>query len=224
MVAQLTISGINTANLNQGQRDGVACVVCADEDGSMVPVGHVDGVQVFAHPTCIAQPADEAHDTALVVGPIHNADARAFLRGHAIDVAEQTGTIATFALHTDYSVTDFDALYVLGVAAELRDCATLVLIAEALAAGVPVYDASHPQEAGYCGCGLAQSVRVLRDDKGAIVCHECRDLTMGCSHCGAYGDAEELALVEEGASFHPVHLTCLEEARRSQPGEVFATA
>ncbi|MFJ2417273.1 hypothetical protein [Streptomyces brevispora] len=211
-------------NLTPAQREGFSCVVCDGFDGSMSPAGHVDGVQVFAHPTCIAQPADEAHSTALVVGPIHNADARAFLRGHAIDVAVQTGTITTYALHTDYSVTDFGALYVLGVATELRDCATLVLIAEALAAGMPVYDASHPQEAGYCGCGLAQSVRVLRDDKGAIVCHECRDLTMGCSHCGEYGDAEELTLVEGGSSFHPVHTECLAEARRAQPGEVFATA
>ncbi|MFF1919695.1 hypothetical protein ACFVW8_03850 [Streptomyces sp. NPDC058221] len=212
------------SHLTPAQLDGVACIVCDDESGTMIPVGHHEGNQLFAHRSCNVQPADDAHDTALVVGPIETADDRDFLRGHAVDVAAQTGTIATYALHTDYSVTDFGAMYVLGNAAELRDCATLVLIAEALAAGIPVYDASHPQEAGRCGCGLVQSVRVLRDRHGDIVRHECLGLTMGCAHCGEYGDAEELTLVEEGATFHPVHTTCLAEARRSQPGEKFATA
>ncbi|WP_329159083.1 hypothetical protein OHB49_08140 [Streptomyces sp. NBC_01717] len=162
--------------------------------------------------------------TALVVGPIDTADARDFLRGHAIDVAEQTGTVATYALHADYTVTDFDAVYVLGRAAELRDCATLVLVAEALAAGMPVHEASNPQAAGYCVCGLAQSVHVLRDRHGVIQCHECQGLTMGCAHCGEYGDAEELTLVEEGATFSPVHAACLAEARRVRPGAAYVTA
>ncbi|WP_406326666.1 hypothetical protein OG784_27350 [Streptomyces sp. NBC_01617] len=169
-------------------------------------------------------PDETPASTVLVVGPIHNGDARDFLRGHAVDVAEQTGAVATFALHTNYSVTAYDAVYVLGHAAELRDCATLVLVAEALAAGMPVHDASSPQEAGYCVCGLAQTVRVLRDRHGVIQCHECLGLTMGCAHCGEYGDAEELTLVEDGATFHPVHITCLEEAQRAQPGAVFVTA
>lgn len=35
--------------LNAMQRDGLACIRCGREHGSMVPVGRVDGVQVFAH-------------------------------------------------------------------------------------------------------------------------------------------------------------------------------
>ncbi|MFF4779383.1 hypothetical protein ACFY05_41870 [Microtetraspora fusca] len=33
--------------LTPAQRDGLACIRCGDETAPMVPVGHVDGVQVF---------------------------------------------------------------------------------------------------------------------------------------------------------------------------------
>ena len=33
-------------------RDGRACVYCGNGGGAMVPIGHVDGCQVFAHEDC----------------------------------------------------------------------------------------------------------------------------------------------------------------------------
>lgn len=34
------------------QLDGLACVECGRTDGAMMPVGVVDGAQVFAHEEC----------------------------------------------------------------------------------------------------------------------------------------------------------------------------
>lgn len=42
--------------LTDEQRDGLACVVCGADTAPMRPVGHVDGVQVFA---CTSHVADE---------------------------------------------------------------------------------------------------------------------------------------------------------------------
>ncbi|MDW4918469.1 hypothetical protein [Streptomyces californicus] len=157
------------------------------------------------------------HTNVLVVGPTRTADDRAFLEGYAVDVAEQTGTVATYALHNDYSVTDFDAVYVVGTATKLRDANGLVLIAEALVAGMPVYDSANPQEAGHCVCGLGQNVQPLRDERGDIQCFECAGLTLGCAHCGEYSDVEELEIVKRGNTFSPVHSTCIAEARKAHP-------
>ncbi|MYX02248.1 MULTISPECIES: hypothetical protein [unclassified Streptomyces] len=164
------------------------------------------------------------HTNVLVVGPTRTADDRAFLQGYAVDVAEETGTVATYALHNDYSVTDFDALYVVGTATTLRDASGLVLVAEALAAGMEVYDSAHPQEAGYCVCGLGQNVQPLRDERGDIQCFECSGLTMGCAHCGESADVEELEIVKKGSTFSPVHSTCITEARREHPRAKIVTA
>ncbi|MET9206652.1 hypothetical protein ABZW38_16030 [Streptomyces bacillaris] len=163
------------------------------------------------------------HTNVLVVGPTRTADDRAFLKGYAVDVAEQTGTVTTFALHNDYRVTDFDALYVVGTVTTLRNANGLVLVAEALAAGMPVYDSASPQEAGHCVCGLAQSVQPLRDERGDIQCFECSGLTMGCAHCGEWADAEELEIVKRGSTFSPVHSTCIAEARREHPRSKIVT-
>ncbi|MEU7096073.1 hypothetical protein [Kitasatospora aureofaciens] len=40
------------ADLNEVQKDGSACVACDGRDGPMIPVGRVDGTQVFAHDGC----------------------------------------------------------------------------------------------------------------------------------------------------------------------------
>jgi hypothetical protein len=39
-------------DLNELQADGQSCVACDDSWGPMIPVGRVDGCQVFAHEAC----------------------------------------------------------------------------------------------------------------------------------------------------------------------------
>lgn len=38
--------------LSDDQRDGRACVTCGRDDRPMVPVGHLNGVQIFACTAC----------------------------------------------------------------------------------------------------------------------------------------------------------------------------
>lgn len=44
---------LNPATLTPAQADGIACIICAGEDGLMSPAGTVDGWQVFAHAGCL---------------------------------------------------------------------------------------------------------------------------------------------------------------------------
>lgn len=50
--------------LTEAQRDGLACVYCGRQGDAMVPVGEIDGVQVFAHAemsaTCPRHPSEGA--------------------------------------------------------------------------------------------------------------------------------------------------------------------
>uniref|UniRef100_A0AAU2W0K3 Uncharacterized protein n=1 Tax=Streptomyces sp. NBC_00008 TaxID=2903610 RepID=A0AAU2W0K3_9ACTN len=218
------------AHLTPSQLSGVACILCADENGEMIPVSHLDGVQIFAHVDCGAQPAPVSDApaparTALVVGPTSTDSERRRLRKFAIEVAAQVGAITTFALHTDYSVGAFEAVYVLGRATELRNADCLVLVAEALAARMDVFDVPKPGSCGTCDCGRSVTVHPRWDREGALVCTECAGWAPECAHCGEDdGDFVALEIVEDGHSFHPVHPSCLTEARRSQPGAVFAIA
>lgn len=50
--AHASVDGVDCAQLNEAQRDGRACLRCGGEDGGMVPVGRIDGVQVFVHRVC----------------------------------------------------------------------------------------------------------------------------------------------------------------------------
>ncbi|MFH9726255.1 hypothetical protein ACH4M4_25330 [Streptomyces sp. NPDC017254] len=54
MVAQTSSPRLDVATLTESQRDGVACVACNGDRGRMVPVGTLDGVQLFEHPSCAA--------------------------------------------------------------------------------------------------------------------------------------------------------------------------
>lgn len=44
--------------LSAAQRDGRACLRCGDEGGTMVSLGRLDGVEVFAHAGCGVGSAD----------------------------------------------------------------------------------------------------------------------------------------------------------------------
>ncbi|WP_328896411.1 hypothetical protein [Streptomyces sp. NBC_00236] len=162
--------------------------------------------------------------TALVVGPTSTAAQRNRLRAFAIDVAAQVGAQTTYALHTDYSVTDFEAVYVLGTATKLRDADCLVLVAEALAASMEVVDAPDPKDCGTCDCGRSVTVHPRQTPWGELACVECAGWAPLCVHCGEdHEDFKPLTIVEMGETFHLVHPDCLTEARGMYPGNAFAT-
>ncbi|WP_328336571.1 hypothetical protein [Streptomyces violaceus] len=190
------------------QLDGIACIVCADEDGVMAPVGTVDGCQIFAHRSCVDKPAPAPFGPAfLVVGPLATDDDVDNLRGYAMDVATEMGAPTVYATHTDYSVTDFAAVFVLGSIAELRDAPTLVLVAEALAAGMQVLEPQSPQVAGRCDeCGQAQTVRTVTDEYGDTLCAGCRE-EVTCAWCTEASDAT-MEVVERGEMWVPAHAAC----------------
>ncbi|MFI7017900.1 hypothetical protein [Streptomyces sp. NPDC050164] len=153
----------------------------------------------------------------LVVGALATADDVDNLRGYSLDIADQIGVPATYALHADYDVTQFAAVYTTGTVTELRDAPTLVLLAEALAVGMEVHEPQSPQEAAVCVCGQAQTVRTVVDEQGEVWCAECRGET-GCAWCGEYPDMEDVEIVESGATFYPLHADCLAGIRRASPG------
>lgn len=149
----------------------------------------------------------------LVLGSIDTADDVDNLHGYALDVADQMGVPATYATHVDYTVTDYVAVYTTGTVTELRDAPTLVLLAEALAAGMEVYEPQSPQEAATCVCGQAQTVRTVVGHDGEVWCAECRGET-GCAWCGEWPDMEDVEIVEHDSTFYPVHASCLAGIRR----------
>jgi len=157
----------------------------------------------------------------LVVGPVGTPDDVANLRGLAHDVADQMGVPATYALHTDYNVTDFAAVYLTGTVTELRDAPTLVLIAEALAVHIDVYDPQSPRDAAPCVCGQVQTVRTVVGEDGDVWCAECRGET-ACAWCFERSDTEDLEIVESGDTWVPLHAECLEGMRRQGSGVLVA--
>ncbi|MFE6128841.1 hypothetical protein ACFQ6Q_11300 [Streptomyces sp. NPDC056437] len=160
----------------------------------------------------------------LVVGPTATPDDVDNLRGYALDVADQIGVSATYALHNEYRVTDFEAVYVLCASTELHDTVGLVLMAEALAAGMPVHEPQSPREAAQCVCGQSQTVRTVIGEDGSVWCAECRDEVAGCAHCAELPDMEEMALVDRDSTWIPVHAGCLATAVATIPGAEFVTA
>ncbi|MCT9140353.1 hypothetical protein [Streptomyces violarus] len=197
------------ARLTPAQLDGIACIVCADEDGAMTPVGTVDGCQVFAHRACVDDETTPAlfGPAFLVVGPVETADDVDNLRGYAMDVATELGAPTVYATHSDYSVTDFEAVFLLGSVTELRDAPTLVLVAEALAAGVQVLEPQSPQMAATCDeCGQVQTVRTVTDEYGDTLCASCRE-EVTCAWCTEASDAT-METVERGEMWVPAHAAC----------------
>ncbi|MYS37906.1 hypothetical protein K388_00316 [Streptomyces sp. KhCrAH-43] len=162
--------------------------------------------------------------TALVVGPISTADERDRLRKFGIDVAVQVGAQVTVALHTDHAVSDYEAVYTLGSRVELRDSEGLVLVAEALAAGMEVEDTPDPKDCGTCDCGRLVTVHPRWNREGELVCTECSGWAPECAHCASdHSDFEPLEIVPIDDTFYPVHPACLAEARQMYAGCEFAT-
>ncbi|MGW2041066.1 hypothetical protein [Streptomyces virginiae] len=220
--SRMTIPGVDVSTLTTPQLDGVACVVCANERRPMRPVGTIDGGQVFGCVTCLdAEPSGPV----LVVGPVFTDDNAADLRAFAFDVADQTGTAATFAEHSDYVVTEFAAVYVSSLDWADEDTTALVLVAEALAAGVPVHGPMSPQDATSCElCGMSLDIRpFVGRRRGDVLCGVCRHDDVECSWCGEDADDHDMQPCLNGDTWRLVHAGCVDEGRRVHGPRAFVT-
>ncbi|WP_432159008.1 hypothetical protein [Streptomyces sp. bgisy153] len=169
------LAHIDPAQLTPAQLDGIACLVCAVEDGPMVPVGVVNGCQVFAHRVCVDRPAHAG--MILVVGsttPDDYADVRAF----AADVADRLRFPAVVAVGRDYDPTEYEGV-VLADGWE-RSPASAGLGAEALLSDVccltarDVYEHPVNTVCGHCGERDPEAAPVWLDERWTTsVCPGC---------------------------------------------------
>ncbi|MFI9175730.1 hypothetical protein [Streptomyces lincolnensis] len=218
------MSYIDTTSLTQLQLDGVTCAICGQlDDRPMVPVGPAPSglVDLYAHGECV-EPTPWG---VLVIGPLGTpADVEA-LREVACEIAYELGVATTYATHTDHSVTDFGAVYLTGTVTELRDAPTLVLVGEAIAAGIPVHDPLTADEVTECLCGLiCRYTRPYVDGRGGVHCNECSGKS-GCAWCGEWNDTEDLEFVESDDTWFPLHAECLAGIRAtSKERALLATA
>jgi hypothetical protein len=135
MFAQLTAR--QAVNLTQSQREGIACIVCGDEERPMRPVGTVDNGQVFACAPCLDTQAPAKPGVVLVVGNAETEADRADLTSFGSDVADRLRMPAEIAIGREYNVTDYEAVVlcdswtysinsvVLGIEAQEADMACL---------------------------------------------------------------------------------------------------
>ncbi|WP_394435755.1 hypothetical protein [Streptomyces sp. SGAir0957] len=143
----------------------------------------------------------------LVVAPVGTPADVERLRAYGLSVATELGAPATYATHNEHRVTDFDAVYCMTPSTSLRDRVGLLLVAEALLAGIPVYEPQAAEDVDTCDCGQVQSVRTVRGDDGAVWCAECREES-ACAWCFEWNDMEDLDVVEHGTTWVPLHPGC----------------
>ncbi|MEU2116168.1 hypothetical protein ABZ567_11025 [Streptomyces sp. NPDC016459] len=111
MFAHTLSPRIDVATLTPAQRDGVACAVCAGERGYMVPVDMLDGIQLFAHASCVSDAVrQDAAGVVLVVGDASTPDALDDLTMAASDVADRMGMFARVAVGRQYNVADYESV------------------------------------------------------------------------------------------------------------------
>ena len=228
MFAQLTVPGSEILPGDVLKRYPSSPVAMAEDVDPSYPNSRTlrmaNGTWYFCSPVqeyVVLREVDErapAYGPVLALGPIDTPDQIDSLRGHAFDVADQMGVPATYATHVDYTVTDYVAVYLTGTVTELRDAPTLVLLGEALAAGMEVHEPQAPQDAAVCVCGQAQTVRTVVDERGDVWCAECRGET-GCAWCGEWPDMEDVEIIERGDTFYPAHVVCLDGMRRASSAD-----
>ncbi|MFF3330001.1 hypothetical protein ACFYWX_10650 [Streptomyces sp. NPDC002888] len=157
-----------------------------------------------------------APSLALVVGPTNTPSDIEHLRHVAFNITFELGAPAVYATHTDHRVTDFAAVYLTGDVTSLRDASTLVLVGEALAAGVPVHEPLTDDESVTCDCGLVHHyTRPHVDERGEVWCAECSG-DSACTWCLEWNDVEDLEIVESGEAYVPLHAGCLDGIRRAE--------
>ncbi|MFI5795160.1 hypothetical protein [Streptomyces sp. NPDC051677] len=155
-----------------------------------------------------------APERVLVVGPTDIPADVERLRDVARDVAYELGRPATYATHTDYDVTAFAAVYSVRPLTSLRTAPALVLVAEAMLAGVEVHEPLKADEVTTCGCGLvSRHTRPHVDERGIVWCAECLS-DDACAHCGEAFDMEDAEFVQRDDTWFPIHAGCLAPGHR----------
>ncbi|MCQ9134129.1 hypothetical protein [Streptomyces hilarionis] len=147
----------------------------------------------------------------LVTGPASTpADVKA-LRALAYNIAYELGRAVTWATGTDHDVRDYAAVYTTCPVTELSTDPALLLVGEALAAGVDVGEPLSADEVVECPCGLVgRHTRIPVGEDGEPHCNECR----GADVCGWCGESleDDATLVERGTAFYPLHPACAAES------------
>ncbi|MFF2716090.1 hypothetical protein [Streptomyces sp. NPDC058011] len=217
MVAR--VAPLHFGNLTPAQLDGVACVVCAGEDGEMIPAGHVDGCQVFVHPGCDVRPLHP--NTVLVTGPCSTPAEIADLTAHAFDVTDQLGVNTIVATSTSHLVSDYAGIVVVGTSltsgtkGRRMDIVAAALEAEALAHRVPVIVPQAVTEAASCeACGQSQTIATVRNHHGEVFCADCRGAAQGCAWCLIDEESEP---VSTGSGFMPMCGPCADVEKVLHP-------
>ncbi|MDO0916807.1 hypothetical protein QQM39_40160 [Streptomyces sp. DT2A-34] len=95
----------DSTNPTPAQLDGI---VCAGEDGPMVPVATVDGWQIFAHRMCV-EPTPRS-GVVLVVGDTSSRVALEDLVAFAYDCADRLQMPAKVAVGRGYDVSQYEAV------------------------------------------------------------------------------------------------------------------
>ncbi|WP_329177122.1 hypothetical protein OG754_26740 [Streptomyces decoyicus] len=165
----------------------------------MIPVGEVDGCQIFAHPLCVAMDDEAATSVPpvapipavtkfLLVGPVDTAAERDDLTALGFDLAEELlmpVTVAT-SMH-GHDVTEFEAVLIYGDVTKAVTAA--VIWAEALEAGVPTYDVD--DRLNLCAvCNRNQHLGTP-DEDGDVVCVLCEGGGFNCAWCSEDDDRPE---------------------------------
>ncbi|MCX4825112.1 hypothetical protein OG883_35680 [Streptomyces sp. NBC_01142] len=199
MYATITIPGVDILTLTPAQLDGIACVVCEGEDGAMVPVGTVDGCQVFAHVGCAERPTTNT-GPVLIVGACQSDAERSDLYAFAFDVTDQLCRPTVVATHDHFDVRQFAAVVVYGPSLEDEQPAPMdpyaaVLEAEAHAYGVPVVAPQSVHLTAACdACAQVQTIATARNECGEVFCVDCRGESAGCAWCFEDEPTEPLAV------------------------------
>ncbi|MFE5908913.1 hypothetical protein ACFQ6B_07465 [Streptomyces wedmorensis] len=186
MVAYPISPRIDVATLTPAQRDGVACAVCGDEQGQMIPVGALDGVQLFAHPSCIAGGITE--DCILVIGDVSTPEALDETTAFASDVADRLRIPARIAFGIGYDVRQYEGAVILD--SYLGSVASAVLATEAMEADMMAMTVkelfTYPID-DTCGHCLEDGAKpyLVGDTWTTSVCDDCVAVTLAGTVQGA---------------------------------------
>lgn len=215
------------ANLTPAMLAGIACVLCGDERAPMVPVGHVDGGQVFACSVHV-EDAPYTRGPALVLAPIDTPSQRKTARNFARTVATELYVPVTLAVDRNVNVTDFAAVYLpctfFSSRRPMTDLTPLILIGEVMAAQLPIYERQPASENTECVCGMPQTVRTVMHN-GAVWCASCFSDDFACNHCGESAFDVNTVVAERGSTFVPLCRPCVAGFRADgQPMRVAVSA
>ncbi|MFF5713121.1 hypothetical protein [Streptomyces sp. NPDC012756] len=176
MVAHALSTRLDVATLTPAARDGVACIACNGDRGQMVPVGILDGIQTFEHPSCAA--GGVTNGFIAVIGDTSTPDAYADTCAAGMDVADRLRIPARILVDMDHDVLRYEGAVLLDT--YLDSVASAVLGMEAREADMMTLDymtlMSFPMdfECGHCWerDETAQPRRV-GDEWGTSVCDSC---------------------------------------------------